>query len=147
MLDTNILLRITPEDPDCPRQRVATESALIRLVDNLVRPCIATQTLAEYWNRASRPKDDKGLGMHPDIIRERIDKFCRAHTLLRETETTHEIWLSLCSKYGVVGKTVHDARLVALALSHGIHDILTLNTAHFRRFAEMKTHTPADILA
>jgi predicted nucleic acid-binding protein len=146
LLDTNILLRITPEDPDVGLHRLATQSALIRLVDNYVIPCIATQSLAEYWNRASRPQSDMGLGITSGLVRQRIDRFSRSYTVLREAEETHETWLNLCCKYDVIGKTVHDARLAALALSHGIRDILTLNADHFRRFIEIKTHTPADIL-
>lgn len=116
-------------------------------MDHYVVPCIATQTLAEFWSRATRPDSDNGLGLHPSVARERIDLFSSHYTVLREAKTTHETWLNVCSKYEIIGKTVHDARLVALALSHDVHDILTLNATHFRRFLEIKTHTPADILA
>jgi hypothetical protein len=36
---------------------------------------------------------------------------------------------------GVVGKQVHDARLVAVCHAHGVSHLLTFNVGHFTRLA------------
>ena len=36
---------------------------------------------------------------------------------------------------GVIGKQVHDARLVAVCHAHGVTHLLTFNVAHFSRLA------------
>jgi predicted nucleic acid-binding protein len=56
-----------------------------------------------------------------------------------------ERWLDLCSRYGVSGRSAHDARLVALMLAHGLTHLLTLNSADFARYAEITAVTPDDV--
>jgi len=36
---------------------------------------------------------------------------------------------------GVIGKQVHDARLIAICHAQGVTHLLTFNTAHFARLA------------
>lgn len=45
-------------------------------------------------------------------------------------------WERLVRQYGVRGRAVHDAQLVAVMLTHGITHLLTLNDADFRRYAD-----------
>jgi len=54
--------------------------------------------------------------------------------VLVELAATYSIWRSLVVAHSVMGKQVHDARLVALMQSHGITHILTLNGADFARY-------------
>ncbi|WP_225894477.1 PIN domain-containing protein [Atlanticothrix silvestris] len=42
-------------------------------------------------------------------------------------------------EYGVMGVNVHDARLVAVILVHGLTNILTFNTRDFTRYANKIT--------
>jgi predicted nucleic acid-binding protein len=49
----------------------------------------------------------------------------------------YENWLGLVRDYRVTGVQVHDARLVASMLAHGIQSLLTLNSADFERYAKI----------
>lgn len=55
--------------------------------------------------------------------------------LLAETPDVHPAWKSLVAAVGVIGKQVHDARLVAVCHVHGVTHLLTFNVAHFARMA------------
>jgi len=44
-------------------------------------------------------------------------------------------WKSLVSALGVIGKQVHDARLMAVCHTHGMTHLLTFNVGHFVRMA------------
>ncbi len=67
-------------------------------------------------------------------------------TLLPEPADIAERWLEVVRRYGVQGKAVHNARLVAFALTHGVSRILTLNPDDFRRYTEVTAVTPAKLL-
>ncbi len=54
--------------------------------------------------------------------------------ILDEHPDTYPIWRGLVVRHGVSGRQVHDTRLAALMLAHGITHILTLNGADFARF-------------
>ena len=49
--------------------------------------------------------------------------------------------------YGVIGVNVHDARLVAAMLVHGLTHILTFNTTDFARYTEITAVHPTAVIA
>jgi hypothetical protein len=55
----------------------------------------------------------------------------------------------LLAAYNVVGKQVHDARLVAMMLTWQVDKILTLNDRNFRRFEPegISVVTPTSLIA
>jgi len=55
--------------------------------------------------------------------------------LLAETPDVYPGWKALVGALAVIGKQVHDARLVAVCHVHGVTHLLTLNGAHFVRLA------------
>ena len=55
--------------------------------------------------------------------------------LLPETPDIYPAWKALVQALGVIGKQVHDARLVAVCHVHGATHLLTFNVAHFVRMA------------
>jgi len=55
--------------------------------------------------------------------------------LLAETPDIYPAWKTLVGALGVIGKQVHDARLVAVCDVHGVTHLLTFNVAHFVRMA------------
>lgn len=67
--------------------------------------------------------------------------------LLDDTADLFTHWLQLVSTYRVVGRRVHDARLVAAMLVHGITHLLTFNRDDFRHFAMITVITPPELLA
>ena len=46
-------------------------------------------------------------------------------------------WKAVVQTAGVIGKQVHDARLVAVCHAHGVSHLLTFNDAHFARLARL----------
>lgn len=48
-------------------------------------------------------------------------------------------------RYRVLGKNVHDARLVAAMAVYGVRDILTFNGPDFARYAEISVLDPFQI--
>ena len=60
--------------------------------------------------------------------------FQRRFTLLHDKEDLLTLWHELVSGLGVLGTKSYDARLVAAMQSHGIKNLFTLNTDHFRNF-------------
>ena len=61
--------------------------------------------------------------------------FEAAFPLLPETPDIYPAWKALVVALGVVGKQVHDARLVAACHVHAVTHLLTFNVAHFARMA------------
>jgi predicted nucleic acid-binding protein len=47
----------------------------------------------------------------------------------------------LVAKAGVVGNLVHDAHIAALALEHGVRELLTLDR-DFARFSDLRARNP-----
>jgi len=52
-----------------------------------------------------------------------------------EDETIFQNWEELVKSYKVSGKPSHDARIVAAMQTHGIENLLTLNTPDFKRYS------------
>ncbi len=61
--------------------------------------------------------------------------------ILSETEDHDAILRDVLKQSQVSGNLVHDAHLVALALEHGVHEILTLD-GDFRRFPQISSRNP-----
>jgi toxin-antitoxin system PIN domain toxin len=61
--------------------------------------------------------------------------------VLSETPLHRDLVRRVVLESGATGNLVHDAHLVALALEHGVHEVLTLD-ADFRRFLHVKSRNP-----
>jgi predicted nucleic acid-binding protein len=133
LLDTGILLRlIDKQDP-----RHALVNAALGVLGNRGESLvITTQNLAEFCNVATRPVANNGLGMTPndalDLIEHEIEPICSA---LAEPAAVYAELKRLIATYGVLGKQVHDARLVAMMLVWQVENLLTLNDRDFQRYA------------
>ena len=57
------------------------------------------------------------------------------HSLLVETADIFPAWKAVVDALGIMGKQVHDARLVAVCHVHAVTHLLTFNVAHFARLA------------
>jgi predicted nucleic acid-binding protein len=142
LADTNILLRsLYPEHP----HYAAAENALtaLRLRNEVL--CIAAQNLIEFWAVATRPREDNGLGMTPARAAGEIATLRRFFRLLPSTPDVLEAWQRIVARLGIVGKQTHDAHLVAVMQTYAVTDILTFNTAHFRRFPGITALDPAQV--
>jgi predicted nucleic acid-binding protein len=106
---------------------------------------ITPQNLIEFWNVCTRPKNKNGLGYSITETREEVAKLKTMFPLLLDTSAIYPEWERLVSTYQVKGVNVHDARLVAAMLIHGLTHILTFNIEDFRRYVEITPVNPGDV--
>jgi predicted nucleic acid-binding protein len=142
LLDSNILLRISKSDD--PHHPVIAQ-ALKTLVGQGVRLCYTSQTLAEFWNASTRPRDKNGFGLsitETDTLARAIE---RAFDFLPDSRETHERWRGLVVLHNVQGVKVHDARLAASMYVHNVSQLLTLNARDFKRFDGLRIMRPEDV--
>ena len=96
---------------------------------------ITAQNLIEFRAVATRPSAVNGLGLTVTAAETQAAAFEAAFPLLAETPDIYPAWQAIVAKLGVLGKQVHDARLVAVCHVHGVSQLLTFNVAHFVRLA------------
>lgn len=109
---------------------------------------ITTQNLIEFWNVATRPLKRNGLGMTVAQADDELGKLENLFNVLLDLPELYFVWRTLVTEYAVTGVQVHDTRLVAAMLVHGVTHILTFNTSDFKRFSELITVVhPSDIFA
>src|SRR5258708_39006922 len=94
---------------------------------------VTPQVLVEFRNVATRPVAANGLGLSTVDAEAQAATFEARFPLLTETPDVYPAWKSLVGALGVIGKQVHDARLVAVCHVHGVTHLLTFNVAHFVR--------------
>jgi predicted nucleic acid-binding protein len=142
LLDTNILLRLgarqAPEHADVVR-------AVTALLSRGDEPVITAQVLIEFWVVATRPANVNGFGWAPAQTRSILDGFCAQFPLLDDTPAVLGSWLTLVLNHGIEGKRAHDARLVAVMLTHAVTTMLTLNPRDFGGFSGITILTPRDL--
>ncbi len=96
---------------------------------------VTAQNLIEFRNFATRPISGNGLGLAASAADSLAATFEAAFPLLGETPDIFSAWKSIVAALGVIGKQVHDARLVAVCHVHAVTHLLTFNVSHFVRMA------------
>jgi hypothetical protein len=76
--------------------------------------------LIEFRNFATRPEAVDGLGASASEADKMSGEFERSFHLIEETPAIFPAWNQIVSQAGVIGKQVHDARLVAVCQAHGV---------------------------
>ena len=139
LTDTNILLRLAePSDPDYTIVRTAMETLLARGE----RLCYAAQNMVEFWSVCTRPIERDGFGLSIAETDARAKLIEARFRFLPDSERVHVEWRRLVVRYSVAGVQVHDARLVASMLVHGVPNLLTLNGRDFARYAGIRAVHP-----
>lgn len=133
LVDTSILVRLA--NTADALHAVATR-AVLELHQRGELLHITAQNLVEFRNVATRPTKINGLGLSADETKAKAAKFEVAFPLLPETPNIFPAWKSIVEALGVVGKQVHDARLVAVCHVHGVTNLLTFNVVHFAPLAK-----------
>lgn len=137
LIDTNVLRRRV--QPDHPHNAAAIESVALFL--EKAEPVHFTlRNISEFWNVATRPIGNNGLGFPVALVAREIMDIERALTLLADTPAIYPEWKRLVTAYEVRGVKVHDARLVAVMNVHGVQSILTFNVDDFVRFGVETLH-------
>ena len=132
LLDTSILVRLAnSSDPKYP----TADRAVVELHRRGETLHIAPQNLVEFRNVATRPLVANGLGLAGTAAEAKAAVFEAAFPLLEETPQIFPTWKALVAAAGVIGKQVHDARLVAICQVYGVEQVMTFNTTHFSTLA------------
>lgn len=132
LLDTHILVRLanTADASHATAERAVLE--LHRRGDVLH---VTPQVMIEFRNVVTRPRAGNGLGLSAADAESQATGFETLFPLLADTPDVFPGWKSLVAAVGVIGKQVHDARLVAVCHAHGVTHLLTFNGGHFARMA------------
>ena len=143
LADTNILLRRT--QPDHPSHMAAVES-VAKLLAAAEPVYFTLQNISEFWNVATRPVANNGLGFSVQLALTEVEKIEGFLAVLPDSPAVYAEWKRLIVRHSVLGSKVHDPRLVATMNVHGIRRILTFNTADFARYDIEAVH-PESMLA
>jgi predicted nucleic acid-binding protein len=133
LLDTNILGRLA-NTSDAAHS--VAKLALASLHSRGETLNITAQVLIEFRNFATRPIPNNGLGLSAAEASQLVSQFEATFPLLPEMPAIYPAWRAIVDGLGVIGKTVHDARLVAVCHVHGVSHILTFNASQFTTLAK-----------
>lgn len=128
LLDTSILVRLA-NSADVQHATAARAVFQLHRSGELLQ--ITPQVLIEFRNVATRPKSANGAGLSIMEAERHAAMFEGKFPLLPDVETIFPAWKTLVNLAGVIGKRVHDARLVAVCHVHQVTHLLTFNLAHF----------------
>ncbi len=143
LVDTSILTRsVNKTDP--------LHQLTVDAVDNLRQRgeqlCLVPQNFYEFWVVCTRPVAQNGLGMSPGQVDTEITRLERLFVVFNDSAAIFPEWRQIVTRYQVVGKNGHDARLVAAMSIHAIDRILTFNTQDFQRYQGIVVLSPHQIL-
>lgn len=131
VIDTNVLLAATD------RSRASHAAATGFLNEDERRLALTPQVVREYLAVATRPVSMNGFGLASTEAAANIQQCLEDMELLAEDLVATQLLLRLVAEGPAVGKQVHDANIVAVALAHQASAIVTDNTRHFARFVRM----------
>lgn len=130
LLDTTILGRLANV---ADTQHAAAARAVVELHRRGETLHITPQVMVEFRNVATRPMGVNGLGLSTVDTEALAVTYETRFPLLAETPDIYPAWKALVNGLGVIGKQVHDARLIAVCHVHGVTHVLTFNVSHFTR--------------
>jgi predicted nucleic acid-binding protein len=96
---------------------------------------ITPQVLIEFRNVATRPKSVNGAGLSIADAEMHAATFETRFPLLTDTPDVYPNWKAMVGALAIIGKQVHNARLIAVCHVHSMTHLLTFNVAHFARMA------------
>lgn len=134
LVDSNLLLRfIQPKHP----LYLVTVKAIHETRSRGAVAWACPQNFTEFWAVATRPIGANGLGLTTLEAERELARLEALFPSLPDGPTIYPEWRRLVTLAGVSGKPTHDARLMAVAVTHGIRNLLTFNTGDFARFASL----------
>ena len=142
LVDTNVLVRrLNRRDPQYRDARAALKT----LSQRGDKVCIVAQNIIELWSVCTRPTDRNGFGLSTAVADRVTERIEASFQFLPETHAIYTAWREIVVHHAVSGLKVHDARLVAAAVAHGVKSILTFNGADFRRYAQIEVLDPSSV--
>ncbi len=138
-LDTNILVHAHRRDSrwHAPAARTVEGLATGRDAWAIPWPCVH-----EFYSIATHPRIyDPPSRPAQALAQLRAWRRSPSLTLLAEDDAYWPVLESLVEKSGIAGAAIHDARIVALCLRHGAHELLTADR-DFSRYPQLPTRNP-----
>jgi predicted nucleic acid-binding protein len=129
LVDTNILANAADA------QHAVASRAVVELHRRGEALHVTPQVLIAFRSLATRPKAQNGLGLSVVDAEAQAAGFEASFPLLADTPDIYPAWKALVGAFGVIGKRVHDARLVAVCHVHAVTHLLTLNVSDFAGMA------------
>ena len=133
LFDTNVLVSAT-----------ASQRRLHQVAQRLVRGAslaeptyVSGQILREYLVVATRPLASNGLALPPAEAVANTTAFRSLMHCLEENDEVHERLAQLVLTHECRGVAIHDANVVATALTHRVPAIVTENWGDFRRYEHL----------
>src|SRR5262245_31081022 len=121
LIDTTILGRLANASD---AQHAVAAQAVVELHRRGEVLHLTPQVMIEFRNVATRPVAVNGLGLSAVDTEALAGTFEARFPLLAETPAIYPTWKSLVAALGVIGKQVHDARLVAVCHVHAVTHVL-----------------------
>ena len=140
VVDTNVLIFSVQDGHPWQEDSIhAIERRL--LADETIY--VLPQNLAEFWNVCTRPANKNGIGLSVESADRRLTNLESLLTVLHDTPLVYSQWRKLIVQHGVKGVPVHDARIAAAMLTHGVEQILTYNPRDFSRYGAITPIHPS----
>lgn len=137
-IDTNVLVAGSVEGH--PSHAVAT-AMLERLARDGATACISAQVCREFLAVLTRGPVE-GRTFSVDEALEVLVRWTASCEVLDDSGAVLPELLELVRRFGVRGKQVHDANVVATMRTHGVTRLATLNWSDFRRFDQLIALAP-----
>jgi predicted nucleic acid-binding protein len=112
-----------------------------------MRSFSCSQNIAEFWNVATRPADKNVLGFSAEEAAQEVGNIEKLLTLLPDIPAIYGAWKKIVRDHMVRGVKVYDARLVAIMSVYTVESVLTLNSADFERFSNVRAIHPASLVS
>ena len=133
ILDTNVLVSATAS-----QRELHTVAQDVMQWPTLGRQIyVSGQILREYLVVATRPFESNGLGLTCAEATANVSLFHSSMHCLEEDERVRRRLVQLVQTHECRGVLIHDANVVATALTHDIPAIVTENERDFLRFADL----------
>jgi toxin-antitoxin system PIN domain toxin len=138
-LDTNILVHAHRQDASLHK---SAQGEVKKIAESINPWAICYHSLIEFYGIVTHPKIWKDPSSPEQAFRQ-IEAWRAAPNLrvLRDSAESLNQLQTLVIKAKVHGPLVHDARIAACCLSHGISELWTVDR-DFSRFPALKTRNP-----
>ena len=133
-IDTSILLRLANR---ADRSYPVADRAITELHRQKETIHVTSQNLIEFRNVGTRPIAVNGLGLSIAAVEALAAHFENLFSFLPESPAIFPAWKALVTSGKVIGKRVHDARLVAICQVNQIANVLTFNIGHFTSLVKL----------
>jgi uncharacterized protein len=138
-VDTNVLVHAHRRDSPFHR---AANAAVTELAESGSRWAVPWPCVGEFYSVATGPRH-YDPPTTPDEAIDQVDIWLESPglTLLGESPATWSVLRALLSEAKLAGHRVHDARIAAICLAHGVRELWTADR-DYGRFPALRVRNP-----